>query len=253
MKLTTIGTGTGAPHPLRVCSGHLVEAADVMLLMDCGNAVMHRMATLGVPWGRITHVAITHFHADHIADLPMLLFAMRWGQLPPRADTLVVIGPPGLQDLLDRLAAAFGTWVRDPGFPVQVIELAPGSSMSLGTEHVMLSNVAVPHTAESVAYSITHQERRLVYTGDTPFDTAVAEWARGCDVLLAECSLPDSLAIPEHLTPRQAGAFAAIANPSTLVLTHLYPPLDAVDVPAEVAEHYAGNVVIATDGFSIEL
>jgi ribonuclease BN (tRNA processing enzyme) len=61
------------------------------------------------------------------------------------------------------------------------------------------------------------------------------------------------MAIAEHLTPRQCGALAAIATPALLVLTHLYPPLDTVDVTAQVAEHFAGKVVIATDGFSIEL
>jgi ribonuclease BN (tRNA processing enzyme) len=38
-----------------------------------------------------------------------------------------------------------------------------------------------------------------------------------------------------------------------LVLTHFYPPLDVVDVAGQVAEHFAGRVALATDGFSIEL
>ena len=46
------------------------------------------------------------------------------------------------------------------------------------------------------------------------------------------------MALPLHLTPRQAGALAAIARPRTLVLTHFYPPVEAVDIVAEVAEQY---------------
>lgn len=253
MKLTTIGTGTGAPHPTRVCAGHLVEAGAVRMLMDCGNGVVHRMASLGISWGEITHVAITHFHADHVADLPMLIFAWRWGQLPPRAEPITIIGPVGIQGLLERYAAAFGSWVLDPGFPVIVREMAPATEITLGNDELRLASLQVPHTPESMAYSVVHARRRLVYTGDTSFDVRVGEWAAGCDVFLAECSLPDELSIPEHLTPRQTGALAAIAQPACLLLTHLYPPLDNVDVVAQVAEHFSGRVVITTDGFSIEL
>jgi len=91
-----------------------------------------------------------------------------------------------------------------------------------------------------------------VYTGDTGYDDALADWASGCDVLLAECSLPDSLAIRDHLTPRQVGALAARANARRLVLTHFYPPVESIDIVSEVAEQYAGPVDLATDGWSIE-
>jgi ribonuclease BN (tRNA processing enzyme) len=91
-----------------------------------------------------------------------------------------------------------------------------------------------------------------VYTGDTGVSDSLGTWARDCDLLLAECSLPDTMAIREHLTPRQAGALAAQAAAKRLVLTHFYPPVEAVDIAAEVAEHYAGPVVCATDGWSID-
>ena len=79
MRLTTIGTGTAAPSAERVNAGHLVEAGGVRLLMDCGSGVVHRMAMLGVEWVGITHVALTHFDADHVSDIPGLLVAVRAG------------------------------------------------------------------------------------------------------------------------------------------------------------------------------
>lgn len=257
MKLTTIGTGTGAPSATRVCAGHLVEMGAVSLLLDCGNGVLHRMAELGVRWNDITHVAITHFHADHIADLPMLIFAWRWGQLPPRSAPVTVIGPPGIKTVLQNLATAFGSWVLDPGFPLFVEELETDKEIAMGADSqapdAVLTSTPVPHTAASVAYCIRSGSRRLVYTGDTAFDPALGLWANGADVLLTECSLPDEMAIAEHLTPRQCGALAAIAQPARLVLTHIYPPLEGVDIIAQVAEHFSGSVAIATDGYSIEL
>jgi ribonuclease BN (tRNA processing enzyme) len=251
VRLTTIGTGTAAPHPTRVAAGHLVEAGDVRLLLDCGSGIAHRLASLQVDWRTITHVAITHFHADHMLDLPMLVMGWRWGQLPPRTDPLTLYGPPGTGALVERLAAAVGAWLLAPGFPFTVRELAPDEVVAL-PGGVRLSSHPVPHTAESVAYSVEHDERRLVYTGDTGYDEALGAWAEGCDLLLAECSLPDAMRIAGHCTPREAGALAARARAARLVLTHFYPPVEAVDIVAEVATHHAGPVVLATDGWSIE-
>jgi ribonuclease BN (tRNA processing enzyme) len=253
VRLTTVGTGTVAPHPSRVGAGHLVESGGVRLLLDCGSGITHRLAALGLPWTAITHVALTHFHADHIADLALLCYAFKYGQLPPRSAPLTVIGPAGTRDLLDRMALVYGTWLHAPGYALQVVELdRAGATLTLG-EGVTLRTHPVPHTPESMAYSIEAEGRRVVYTGDTGFDEAVARWAQSCDVLLTECSLPASMAIPSHLTPQQAGAMAAIARPGRLVLTHFYPPVEAIDIVSEVAAQFDGVVTLATDGWSIDL
>jgi ribonuclease BN (tRNA processing enzyme) len=251
MRLTTIGTGTAAPHPTRVASAHLVEAGEVRLLLDCGSGAVHRMANLGVAWSDITHVALTHFHADHIADLPLLIMGWRWGQLPARSAPVTIYGPAGTGALLERMAAVYGSWLLAPGFPLTIRDISPDEVIRLPGD-VSLHACAVPHTAESVAYSIREGTRRLVYTGDTGVSESLGAWARDCDLLLAECSLPDAMAIREHLTPRQAGALAAQAAAQRLVLTHFYPPVEAVDIAAEVAEYYTGPTVCATDGWFID-
>src|SRR6476660_9002058 len=69
MRLTTVGTGTAAPSAGRVQSGHVIDVGDVHLLMDCGSGVATRLADVAYPWQTITHLAITHFHADHVVDL----------------------------------------------------------------------------------------------------------------------------------------------------------------------------------------
>lgn len=251
MKLTVLGTGTIAFSPARSCSGYFVEAGNAKLLMDCGSGITRRLAELSVPWQEISHVALSHFHIDHHADLPSLIFAWKYGMLPPRSTPIDIVGPPGTKALLERLAAAYGEWVTAPGCDVRVTELEPGAALDLGG--AMLGCTKVPHTADSIAYSITEGERRIVYSGDTGFDPLFAQWARGCDALVLECSLPQSMAIAEHLTPEQCGEIARLAEPRRLVLTHLYPPVEAVDIAALVAAKYSGAVVIAHDGWQTEL
>ena len=252
MKITTIGTGTAAPHARRAQSGTLIEVGSVRLLIDCGSAVVLRMAELGLAWQKITHVAHTHFHADHTTDIATLIYGWRYGQLPPRAEPVELIGPPGFEALLGTFRAAFGEELLNPPPVISIVELDPGVSHPLGDD-VVLESLKVPHTPESVAYSVSGRGRRVVVSGDTGFDPALAVWAEGCDVLVCECSLPDTLALPTHLTPRQCGAIAAIARPKQLVLTHFYPPVEAEDIADQVAEHFGGPLVCSHDGWSIEL
>src|SRR3954469_15400413 len=111
-RLRALGTGTIAFSPARSCSGYFLEcgseggerAADIRLLMDCGSGITRRLAEQQVEWQRITHIALTHFHIDHHADIPTLLFAFRQGMLPARWEPLTIIGPAGTKELFDRLA-----------------------------------------------------------------------------------------------------------------------------------------------------
>lgn len=251
MRLTVLGTGTIAFSPARSCSGYYLEAGQARILMDCGAGTTRRLAQLGIEWQRISHVILTHFHIDHYADLTSILFAWKYGMLPPRSAPVEIVGPPGTAGLVARLAAAHGEWVTAPGYEVRISELPAGGRLDL--DGAVLSATKVPHTPESVAYSIVEGARRLVYSGDTGFDPSFAEWARGCDLLVLECSLPKSMAIVEHLTPEQCGEVARLAAPRQLVLTHLYPPVEDVDIAALVAANYSGPTVVAHDGWRAEL
>lgn len=252
MRLTTVGTGTIALTPDRACAGHLVEAGAVRLLLDCGSGIAHRLAERELPWSQITHVAFTHFHVDHVLDFATLACAWKHRARLGGAAAVTVIGPAGVTALLDRLLGAVGEQMDDMGFSLAVLEIAPGQVLDLG-DGVTLGATKVPHSAESVAYSVSRGGRRVVYSGDMGYDPMFGEWARGADVLLCECSLPTDVTIPTHLTPEQCGALAAAALPKHLVLTHFYPPVELIDIRSLVAAHYAGPISLANDGSTFEI
>ena len=252
MRFTTLGTGTISLGATRSCAAYLLEAGDSRLLIDCGSGTTRRLAELGNVWRAITHVAITHFHIDHHGDLPSLVFAWKYGFLPSRSEPLTIIGPVGIADLLARLSMAYGDWLVAPGFPLTIREIAPSEAVEL-PGGVRLTCCAVPHTAESVAYSMERNGRRIVYTGDTGPSDALAAWSRGCDLLVCECSLPSTMQIPEHLTPEQCAELAAAAAPRHLALTHFYPPVEDVDIRGVIRGRYLGPVTLAHDGWYFEL
>jgi ribonuclease BN (tRNA processing enzyme) len=247
MELVVLGSGTVAPSRDRTAPAYWVRAGGVRLLLDCGAGTLHRAAAFGIPWHTVTHVALTHFHPDHWGELPMLLFALRYGIEPARSAPLAVIGPRGLRTRLTLLAGALGDWVLDPGYPCDIQEIAPGAATDLGGG-TTLETCKTPHTSESLAYAVRAGDRRLVYTGDTGVSDELARWARSADLLLAECSLPEDRPLDIHLTPRRAGALARAAQARHLVLTHFYPPVEGTDPAGQAADVFGGMVSAARDG-----
>lgn len=252
MRVTVLGTAGASPYADRVQTGVLIDAPPVRLLIDCGSGITHRLAQLDHAWKGITHVAFTHFHSDHTVDFVALNVAWKWGQLPQRNEPLTLIGPQGVGDFAQRLLGLYAEPFAGLPYPVVVEEFPLSSPSDLRplTSGLSIQAHKVPHSAESMAYSVSSGGRRFVFSGDTGYDEAFANWAKGSDLLLLECSLPDQYAIPMHLTPRQCGAIAGIAQPKLLALTHFYPVVDGVDIRAEVAESFNGPVVICHDGWT---
>jgi ribonuclease BN (tRNA processing enzyme) len=216
-------------------------------MLDCGAGTLHRATSLGIPWNEVTHVALSHFHVDHWGELPALLFALTWGIEPPRSAPLQLIGPLGFRSRLVMLAGALGDWVLEPGYPLEVAEIVPQMPIELA-DGLTLEAFDTPHTEHSVAYAVRDRRGHLVYTGDTGPSDALAAWASGCDLLLAECSLPDHRAIDVHLTPKLAGELGQAARARKLVLTHFYPLFDDVDPAAVASQAYGAPVDLAFDG-----
>jgi ribonuclease BN (tRNA processing enzyme) len=219
--------------------------------MDCGPGTVRGLARTGVDWARITDVWISHFHTDHTGDIPGLLWALTWGLMPERRRLpLTFRGPRGIRRRLEAFAAAAGDFVLEPGFPVEVEEVAPGDTVDFG-EAGTLRTLKTPHTDESLAVRLDG-EVSVVYTGDTGPALPLGEFAAGADLFVCECSLPEDLVADNHLSPRSVARFAATAEPATLLLTHVYPQFRAVaDVAALVrAEGFEGEIEMAVEGWT---
>lgn len=252
MRLTIVGSGTAAPEPERVGSGFFVEAGGQRLLVDCGPGVVHHMARFRLDWQAIDHVVLTHFHNDHIGDVPALLFALKWGVEERRTKPLRVWAPAGVRDRLHAMATAFGDHVADPGFPVEVEEVEPGDVELPGG--LRLRVAATPHTDRSLAYRLEDGGGALGFTGDTGPSPELARFLAGVHVLVAECSLPDDQAIGTHLSPSSLAAMAATAAPARLVVTHVYPRLARQDVDRLLREAgWKGATLRAHDGLVLDI
>lgn len=245
-----MGTGTVVPDPERASSCHWIGEGETSVVVDCGAGALQGLARARLPWGDLDHLLISHFHADHIAEIPSLLFALRHALDPPRTRPLTVWGPVGTARLFRLWARAFGDWLLDPGFPLDLNEIEPGESDRL--DALRIAAASTPHTTESVAFRFEGGGGTIGYTGDTGPSEELAEFFAGVDLLLAECSLPDEIAIDSHLSPASLARLATDTGVERLVVTHVYPQLQRLDVPALIrAAGYAGTIVMARDGLEL--
>jgi ribonuclease BN (tRNA processing enzyme) len=254
VRVTVVGSGTAAPDPDRVGSSFLVEAAGTTVLLDCGPGAVHHLARFSSPWAGLEHLVISHFHNDHTGDLPMLLFAMKWGVAERRTRPLRIWGPAGLKDRMTHMAAAFGDHVTDPGFPVLVTELGPESRVDLAPG-LSLACTPTPHADPSLAFRLDADHDAAVgYTGDTGASEEVARFLAGVSLMIAECSVPDDDAMDNHLTPSRLAAMARTARPQRLLVSHVYPALDRLDVLALLRDAgWDGPATRAADGMRFDL
>ncbi|MFZ0751145.1 MAG: hypothetical protein WAM70_17410, partial [Pyrinomonadaceae bacterium] len=73
------------------------------------------------------------------------------------------------------------------------------------------------------------------------------------DLLVLECSFLENKPVQTHLNLAEAMRIAQLAEPRRLLLTHLYPEWDAVDLPAKARELWPGETIAAHDGLRIEI
>ncbi len=253
-ELIVAGCGTAVPEGDRAASAYWVSMDRARVLFDCGPGAVQALARLELPWGGLTDLVVSHFHADHVGALPGLLFAFRHGLERPRARPLTISGPSGTRRFLERLADAYGDFVLDPGFPLRIEEVAPGKPRALDGGPLLEAH-STPHTEESVAWRLDGAASSFGYSGDTGPSTELGPFMRGVGALVCECSLDDADAPDNHLSPRRVAAVAAAARPRFLVLTHMYPDFRMrCDVARLVAEAgYPGNACLAREGLRVTL
>jgi ribonuclease BN (tRNA processing enzyme) len=261
LRYTTVGSGTVVPDMARGPAAHHFACGDLSLLFDLGSGTLRRLDALGIPFGALDLVAVTHRHQDHFADLLPLLFALRHAPGVRRVRPLALVGYPGFEEDLEALEAVFGEWVLEPGFPLDIWE-AEDTPVELDREAVSAGIEArrVEHSPEAVGYRLAlnaaGREILVAYTGDTAFSAEAVALARDADLLIAECSVADEDAVPGHMTPGEVGRLAAEAAARHLVATHFYPSalrLGEDEIEHRIRRHYDGPIDLAVDGLQIEL
>lgn len=253
MELTILGSGTGIPSLQRGAPGHLIQIDNEPLLFDSGSGTLLRLLKIGIDYKQLNHVFYTHTHSDHTADLIPIIQALRTTPNYKRTEKLNIYGPNGFANFLQILTQAFGEWLLDPSFPVEIYEL---NRDQLNFSNWSVTTIPVQHSQAAIAYRVESKNgHSIVFSGDTDYCPEIIELAKGADILILECSFPDIRKMNGHLTPSEAAEIAKQAECGHLILTHLYPPVDELEaeIKSKCYKIFSGKISIARDYMKLNL
>jgi len=260
LKIIILGAGSIVPTPERFGSGVHVKTSAENFLIDPGPGALEKMRRVGIKPQDINAVFITHFHIDHVADLIPLLMLWAYdvdGEPSPSPKPLRLIGPPGLAKLLQSLTVdieAFAYLTKTMGCQryTFVKEMVDGEVWHLSS--LKVASAFVEHY-NGVAFRFETSEGTIVYSGDTVPDARLVKLAKGCDILIHECSFPHERLLGKHTSEKQLAYIVSDIRPRVLVVNHLYPAWRGQEERIEKALKNLGleKLVVAKDFTVIEI
>jgi len=250
-EILLLGTGTCVPSLQRSAPSVAVTVAGETILFDMGWGTLRRLLEARVEQDRIRYVFLTHSHPDHTSDLLPLLFSGRNRPDSPRLGDIHVCGPAHLGRVFDSLLDIYGSWLESPAYDIEFHDL---ERETIATQRWAVRASPTRHSIPSLAYRMdTEDGKSVVYSGDTDYSPELIDLARGADVLISECSFPEGERQPGHLDPSLAAGMAEQAGCARLVLVHLYPACDKVDIASQCAKYYGGEVIVGSDLLRIRI
>jgi len=278
-KLVLLGTAAGpVPGRRRKMTSHVMLSNGAAYVLDCGLGVTDRYAQTGIAFSALKSIFITHHHADHNIEYGPLLI-VGWIQGMPL--TVHAYGPPPLRQMTDDFLRAYKTtvdfWAEDlkmtPLAAVEAHEVASaGPVMQDDNVKVTAAIVQHPPVKPALAYRFDFKDRSIAFSGDTAPSAAVAQLAKGADVLVHETMYVPALEKyireqiakgrpvkfepfmahmhADHTPAEDVGRIAQEAGVKTLVLSHLTPAIDSISDDtwrAAAAKFFKGEIIVAKD------
>lgn len=256
MRLVVLGSGTSIPHPQRAAAGFWLETTGGSILLDCSADAPHRMAQENLDWVNLAAIWISHLHLDHCAGLAPLLFGIKWARgIDQRTKPLRIFGCQGIIELLKAIDGTHNYKLFAQPFPLEFFEFSPTAEAREVEmlQHIHAQIISTPHRPESLAIRLTDAGATMVYSSDTGYSESLAEFAQGADLLILECSFYRDKPTAKHLELADAMQIAKAAEPKTLLLTHLYPEWDGLNLTEEARRFWEGRTIAAFDGAVLEV
>ncbi len=297
MKITMLGTGAALPDPDRAQSAILLTLSNGRnFLFDCGEGATRQMVRANIDPASVGFVFLTHLHHDHICDYPYFVISS-W--MLNKTGSPLVLGPKGTAHFVDHLFenGAYRTdFLARGAYPArkqnleavrpEVREVSPG--VVFEDEDIKISVDWVEHlphdVCECFGVRVEAEGRIIAFSGDTAPCEAMVRLAEDADLLIHECTFPESfiahraktgVGTYSHTSPTDLGKIAKRARVKSLVATHFghfdstspvlkraaakHLPVELMgphlmdEVAADIRKNYVGPLRLAHDLMRIDL
>lgn len=239
MNIIPLGIWGGYPKANSATSSFLIEHEGFHCLVDCGSGVLASLQNY-ITLEELDAVVISHYHADHIADIGSLqysrLIQYYLGQPSP---ALPIYG-----HTLDEEQFAKLTYKEQ----TQGIEISEDQSIQIGPFTVNFCPTVHPVHCLAMKFSTGNQS--VVFTADTEWTDALVSFAKDADLLFSEANLyEEHIGVsPGHMAGSQAGKLAKEAEVGQLILTHLPHHGIIQDILHEAQNVFNGHSELAVVG-----
>jgi ribonuclease BN (tRNA processing enzyme) len=220
-------------------------------LVDAGPTMMVALMQEGAGHADIDRLFLTHLHGDHTAGWPFLLLHLMI--LQQRTRPFDVFGPVGTREVLEGLAGlCYGDLFDVRRFDLRYHELEVDEVLGIAAgEGVSLDTVPMQHHTSSIGLrfhiSGPAGPHVLAVSGDTGWCDNLERLARGCHMILLECTSVEPL-IDTHLSLVELREKVDRLGADRIVLVHLTD-----QVAQQLAIDPIARVDPATDGMSLEM
>ncbi|EDN66832.1 Arylsulfatase [Beggiatoa sp. PS] len=270
LALQILGSGGPIADDGRAATGYLLWIhGKSRLMLDAGGGTFLRFGEAKARIEEFDLLAISHFHTDHVADLPAIL---KGGFFSNRHRALELSGPSGnfmfpdthsfIEALFKKDQGAFhylSDFLEDDGslFPLNLTTIdikRTTPTVVFQNDEMKVSALGVPHgIVPSLAYRVDIGDKSLIFGSDqNGSNPAFIAFATGADVLIAHFAIPENagrVAKRLHAIPSVIGKLASDIQPSILILSHFMKrSLKNLNHNLSlVKKQYAGQVILATD------
>lgn len=255
----------------------LLEMDGQSIVIDCGIGVSRGLVDAGFDLRRLEQIFVTHLHSDHLLGLgPLVHTAWTTGLKTP----VTIHGPEGIYGYWEHFlhSMSFDNAIRvyDEGRPPleDLITVKTYAEGVVARGPIKISALRVPHPPVENCFALRFDgSRSVTFSADTAYFPPLAEFARGCDVLVHEAMLPEAIdkivqktgmgeklrshLMASHTTADDAARIAMAAGAGHLVLNHLVPADDPQITDAHwlgrCASVWDGPVTVGRDGMEIML
>ncbi len=236
-KVTVLGCSGTYAKPGGACTGFLVQSPRANVWLDAGPGTLANLQQ-HIEISQLTAIVLTHEHADHWLELPVVYNAIRHyvrcGQIP-------VYGTRGTLELAKKMCPAL-----EEAFIWKII--ADRSCQRIGDQNWKWSKT--DHYVETMASRVDVGESSFIFTADTGPNWDINQLGESVSLAISESTF---LADREHegilhLSARQAGELATKINAAHLVLSHLAPGEEGERHTKQASQMFNGRVTVAAAG-----
>ncbi len=263
--------GSGGPElqDKRASSSYLVwQDGQARVLVDAGGGSALRFGESGAKMSQLDVILFTHFHIDHSADFPSLVFSS-WFE--GRDRPLPVYGPAGNSEFpsavefvraffngrngIYRYLSLLLVPQEEGGYELQPYNVAGDpSTVAFRGEHLSAYAARVIHgSVPALAWRVEIGGKSIVFSGDTNGEGAeLVRLAKDADLFIAHNAVPEGATGVErrlHMPPSVIGQIAQEAHIKRIVLSHrMLRTLGKEEQSlSEISKNFSGPVAFAND------